>query len=451
MSFAPAQQLQVSTSYRQIFRMALPIMAAMAVPQINFVTNNIFLGGTGEQSLAVAGITGVYYLIFAVTGLGLNNGLQALIARRAGENRVAEIGSLFQQGIRIALLLSLVGIAVTYTVASVILKWSLHNETNVQMAVRFLYIRIWGLPFLFIYQMRNALLVGTNQSRFLVIGTLAETIINVALDYALIYGHWGLPEMGFNGAAVASIIAEAAGLIVIFLVMRRQGISKQLHLFKNTGYDANNTRLILQQSSPLILQYVLSIATWEFFYILIEHHGEQELAISNAMRNIFGLFGCATWAFSATSNAMVSNVIGQGLQHKVIDLVWKIVKLSAGFALVVCCLLNLAPGFFLSVYQQGPGFIEAAIPVARVVSGALVLQSIANIWLNAVVGTGNSRINLLSEIIAIVCYIVYVYLVLEIYKLPITWGWGSEWLYWCVIFTPSFWYMMSGKWKNKKI
>ncbi|RXK86273.1 MATE family efflux transporter [Filimonas effusa] len=444
-------QLQVSTSYRQIFKLALPIMAAVAVPQINFVTNNIFLGGTGEQSLAVAGITGVYYLIFAVIGLGLNNGLQALIARRAGENRVSEIGVLFQQGLRIAMVLAAVGIALTYLLAPVVLRWSLHNESNVTMAVNFLYIRIWGLPFLFIYQMRNALLVGTNQSRFLVIGTLAETVTNIVLDYGLIYGKLGMPEMGFNGAALASVIAEATGLIVIFLVMRKQGISRALQLFRNSGYHKENTRLILSQSSPLILQYVLSIVAWEFFYILIEHHGEQELAISNAMRNIFGLFGCATWAFSAATNAMVSNVIGQGLTDKVMELIWKIVRLSAGFALLVCLVLNLAPGFFLQVYQQGPDFIAAATPVARVVSIGLVLQSIANIWLNAVVGTGNSRFNLFSESLAIVVYVIYVYLVLEYFHLSITWGWLSECLYWCTIFTPSFWYMMSGRWKHKKI
>jgi hypothetical protein len=44
-----------------------------------------------------------------------------------------------------------------------------------------------------------------------------------------------------------------------------------------------------------------------------------------------------------------------------------------------------------------------------------------------------------------------VYVVLEVLKLPITIGWMSEWLYWIVLFVPSFWYMMSGKWKNKKI
>ena len=79
--------------------MALPISLAMLVPQINFITNNIFLSGLGEQELACAGITGVYYLIFAVIGNGLNNGLQALIARRAGQNLPREIGQLFFHGV----------------------------------------------------------------------------------------------------------------------------------------------------------------------------------------------------------------------------------------------------------------------------------------------------------------------------------------------------------------
>ncbi len=443
--------LQVSISNKQILRIALPIAASILVPQINFITNNIFLGGLGVQSLAVAGITGVYYLIFAVVGTGLNNGLQALISRRAGENRISEIGNLFNQGLRIALFFALVGVVVTYFIAPTVLKWSLHNTENVQMAVQFLYIRIWGLPFLFIYQMRNALLVGTNQSQYLVIGTLAETIINIFFDYGLIYGHFGLAKMGFNGAALASVIAEAGGLIVIFGVMRWKGISRQLRLFRDFKFDMANTKLIVVQSAPLIAQHAISIVTWEFFYILVEHHGELDLAISNTMRNIFGLFGCVTWAFAATSNTMVSNIIGQKLQHRVIELIWKIVWLSLSFAVVVYVLLNLSPRTFLSIYGQGDVFITAAIPVVRVVSAALILQSISTIWLNAVTGTGNSVMNLFSESLAILFYSIYVYVVLEVFKLHITIGWMSEWLYWIVLFVPSFWYMMSGKWKNKKI
>src|SRR6201985_3103977 len=99
---------KVSVTNRDILRMALPISLAILVPQINFITNNIFLGHLDKagDALSTAGITGVYYLLFAVVGQGLNSGLQALIARRAGEGRIGEIGRLFSQGMIIALALA---------------------------------------------------------------------------------------------------------------------------------------------------------------------------------------------------------------------------------------------------------------------------------------------------------------------------------------------------------
>ncbi len=443
--------LQVNITNKQVLSIALPITASIIVPQINFIINNIFLGGLGQRALALAGITGVYYLIFAVVGQGLNNGLQALISRRAGENRVDAIGSLFAQGVRISLVFAIIGILVTWFIAPVILGWALHDAESVKISTGFLHIRILGLPFLYVYQMRNALLVGTNQSRYLIIGTATEAVVNVFFDYSLIYGHFGFPNMGFNGAAWSSIIAEFAGLVVIFVVIRLNGITRQLELFKNWAFNAANTKLILVQSYPLILQFTISLISWEFFYILIEHHGHQALAISNSMRNIFGFFGCFTWAFAATANTMVSNVIGQGLQHKVMELVNRIMAWSLGFAVSVCILLNIFPHTFLSIYGQGEDFIAAAIPVLRVVSTALVVMSVSVVWMNAVTGTGNSKMNLFSETAAITLYCIYVYVTLEKMNLSVTWGWLSEWIYWATILVPSFWYMRSGRWKDRVI
>lgn len=429
----------------------MPISFALLVPQINFITNNIFLGQLGVEELGAAGITGVYYLIFAAIGFGLNNGLQALISRRAGENRPEEIGRLFSQGIRISLFIAAIGILVTYFLAPVVYQNTLKEGSTQKMVIDFLKIRIWGLPFLFIYQMRNALLIGTNQSKYLIAGTIAETIANIFFDYGLIYGKFGMPEMGFNGAAVASIIAEATGMFVVFAVIHYKGISKRFSLYSARAFDKKNTKLILVQSSPLIFQHAISIISWEFFYILIEHHGARDLAISNTMRNIFGFFGPYIWAFAATTNSMVSNIIGQGMEDRVPELIRKVVRLSTSVAIVVFVILNLFPSLFLSIYGQDQEFIEAAIPVVRIVSSALVMMSFATIWLNAVTGTGSTRINLVIEFITITMYCIYVYLVLEVFRLPITYGWMSEWLYWGFIFTLSYLYIRSGKWKGRRI
>lgn len=443
--------LQVSVSSKQILSIALPIALSILVPQLNFIVNNIFLGRLGQRELALAGITGVYYLIFAVIGQGLNNGLQALISRRAGENRMDAIGSLFAQGVRISIVLAVAGIVITWLLAPIVLQNVLQDQISVQYCVRFLQIRIVGLPFLYLYQMRNALLVGTNQSKWLIVGTATEAVCNILLDYGLIYGNFGLPAYGFNGAAIASVISEIAGLVVIFFVINFNGVTRSLDLFKNFKLDIPNVRLILQQSAPLILQFAISIISWEFFYILIEHDGTQALAVSNTMRNIFGFFGCFTWAFAATSNSMVSNVIGQGLQHEVMALIRRIMYWSFGFAAVVFILLNAFPVYFLMIYGQGDGFIQAGIPVLRIVSIAMLLMSVSVVWMNAVTGSGNSKLNLITESVAIVLYCLYVYLVLEKWNLSITIGWGSEWLYWTTLLIPSVLYMNSGNWKNKKI
>ena len=443
--------LRLDNSNRHILRLAMPISLAMLVPQINFITNNIFLGGLGQQELASAGITGVFYLIFAVIGNGLNNGLQALIARRAGQNKPQEIGKLFYHGAWVAVAIAAVGIALVYAVAPAILRATIHNQAIAEQVIGFLLIRIWGLPFLYLYAMRNALLVGTNQSRFLVWGTLAEASVNVILDYGLIYGQFGLPAMGFNGAAYASIAAELAGLVVLYVIIHRQKMHETFSFFKQQKFDTAIFRLILVQSSPLIAQYAISIITWEFFYILIEHHGERSLAISNTMRNIFGIFGIFSWAFAATSNTMVSNLIGQGRSEEVIYLIKKIMKISFGISFFIFLVLNMKPEWFLWFYGQDAGFIAEAIPVVRVVSIALLLMSMGTVWLNAITGTGNTKVNLMVETITIILYTIYAYVVLEVLQMSITWGWASEWVYWSSMFLMSFLYIKSGKWKGKEI
>ncbi len=444
-------KLQVGISNRDILKIALPISLAILVPQINFITNNIFLGHYNQHVLATASITGVYYLIFAMIGFALNNGLQTIIARRAGENRPGEIGKIFGQGVSISLIIAVIGILLTWFVAPLILKNVLHSSETADDAIEFLRIRIWGLPFLYIYQMRNALLVGTNNSRFLVAGTLAETVANIIFDYLFIFGNFGFPEMGLNGAAVASIIAEFIGMFVIFVVIHKKGIGKQFDLFKHFKWSRENAKLIMNISLPLMFQLAISIISWEFFYILIEHHGQMALAVSNVMRNIFGLVGCITWAFAAASSAMVSNIIGQGRKEEVPMLIRKIVRISMSFAVVIAILINIFPGLLLSIYGQGEEFVKAGIPVLRVVTSAMVLMSFSVIWLNGVTGTGNSRVTLIIDLVTVVLYSVYVYVVLEKMNLSIVYGWMSEWIYWISLFVMSFWYIRSGKWKKKVI
>jgi Na+-driven multidrug efflux pump len=135
----------------------------------------------------------------------------------------------------------------------------------------------------------------------------------------------------------------------------------------------------------------------------------------------------------------------------VAPLIRRITMLSLAVALMLSIPIQLFPEWFLGLMRQDPGFIREGIPVIRVVSVAMVLMSFSAIWMNAVIGTGNTAVNLAIEAITLVAYCFYIYLVLEKWDLSITIGWMSEWIYWSSMFSMSYLYIRSGRWRKKEI
>jgi MATE family multidrug resistance protein len=440
--------LKVEINNRQILSIALPITLAILIPQINMLTNSIFLGHLGTDALGNAGITGVFYLIFAVAGHGFNNALQTVFSRYAGSGQPDLFKIIFSQGIRIALQFALVGIAFTWLIAPIIMK-EVADPTHYDTEMNFLKIRILGLPFLYIFQLGNAFLVASLNSRYLMIAFLFETLVNVLLDYLLIFGNWGFPEMGFNGAAVASVLAELTGMLVVIGVLRFTGLQKKYALPGNLRFDKTFNKEIIKVSLPLVAQYMISVTTWLVFFLLIEGRGTEAKAISNVMRNVFGIAGVFVWAFASTTSAMVSNLMGQQRELEVIKLTKRITLWSIGLCFVMVGTLNLFPAIFFKLFGQSSNFIEQGIPVIRVVSLGLLLMSVANVWLNAVTGTGKTKVNLLIEVMAISLYLIYTYYFMKVNYISLSMAWSNEFIYWSSVFLMSAFYMYSKKWQKK--
>lgn len=448
-STAATRDLKVKVTNKQILNIALPITLAILIPQINMLTNSIFLGDLSTEALGNAGITGVYYLIFAVAGNGLNNALQAVFSRYAGSGNPDTFKTILSQGVRICLQFAVAGILITWFIAPLILE-PIADTRSYNLQIDFLKIRIFGLPFLFLFQMGNAFLVSSLSSRYLMIAFAVEAGINIILDFLLIKGRYGFPAMGFNGAAIASVIAEIAGCIVIILVLYRTGLKRQYGLLKSFVYDKVITKEIVSISVPLMLQYVLSVTTWLVFFMLIESlHSDVYKAISNTMRNVFGLAGIFVWAFASTCNVMVSNLIGQQKEDLVLTAINKIVKLCMILCVFICLVVNIFPGIFFGIFGQGEDFVQQGIPVLRVVSVDLLLMCLANIWLNGVTGTGKTKMNLVIEIVAITLYLIYTWVFIKVHFISLAFAWTNEFVYWGVIFIMAYFYLKGGRWKTK--
>ena len=434
--------LKADTSLKGIILLTLPISLSKLIPELNYLFNAVFLGHLGTMELALAGVTGVYYLIFAAMGYGLNNALLAIMSRRAGEDNRSELGSTLMHGLLFAIILATLIVLLTNLSISWVFKFTGVDDISGEMASNFLHIRIWGLFFLFGLQIQNAFLISLQQSKHIIFASLMAAVSNVILDYTLIFGKWGFPELGFYGAAYASVISEFIGMVSIFAVIYFLRIPSRFLISFDWRFRLKTLRLVIFTGLPLMTQYAVSTFAWWVFFILVSrNYSVPEQAVTQAMRNLFGLSGVFSWAFGSASNTLVSNLLGQGNKAEVFPTLKKLLKISGTGMLFFVIILNLWPEAFLNLYGQDIAFYMTGLGTLRIVSLAMIILTFGVVFLNSVVATGRTDIVLYIEIVGILLYSFYIWMVIEVYTLSLDYAWMSEWVYWSSMSALSFWYL----------
>lgn len=421
------------------------------MPQINFFANTAFLGRYGARELAVSGVAGLFYLILSMVGYGLASGVQVVMARRAGEGKTDDLSRTFTNGAFLSLFISLCLMVLCLWMAPILFGLFLQNGEHALMSINFLYLRVWGLPFLMLTQLFNAFFIVIGKTRYLMVSSLAAAVVNILLDYLFIFGRWGFPEMGLEGAALASILAEVVALLVVLGFFYYKKIHAKFPVRAHLELDLPLIRRMGKVALPLVVQYFFSIGGWQLFFIYVEHLGEAPLAASQMLRSIMGMIGISTWAFAITCNMMVSNIIGQGQARQVVPLIKKVCTVSFGITLGICLVLWVSGPHLLAFYRDDAALVQLALPSLHVILISALIMSIATTVFNGVVGTGNTWVNLGMEVFCVCCYIAYCTVVIANMRLSLTWAWMSEFVYWTTLLVVATGYLFSYRWRGKKI
>jgi putative MATE family efflux protein len=437
----------ITNSY--IIRLALPISLAMLIPLINDLTNNFFLGQVGVRELAVNGVSGIFYLALSMVGYGLANGVQVKLSRHAANLDYGGITRIFTNGIMLTVLLALCLMICSLWLTPLIFGLALHSNDHVVLSINYLFIRVWGLPFLMLTQLANAFYISTARSKYLMAGSLAATLSNVFFDYIFIFGNFGFPRMGLEGAALASVGAEMTGAAVMYGTFYLFRLYLKFPLHQHFIPDLQLARSMLRISAPLIIQYFFSIGGWLIFFIYVEHLGERQLAASQIIRSLFRIVGISTWAFGATCNTMVSNIIGQGRQSEVVSLVHKVAKISFLATGVLCAVMLVSARYYLSLFTSDAALIELTLPSLRAVTVATLVMSLGTVVFNGVVGTAKTTVNLIIEVSCVCLYLIYCSIAVEYLRSPLHVAWLAEFVYWTALLIIGYAYLRSGRWRSR--
>ncbi len=443
--------MKTSVTYKEIWKIAYPIILGSIVQNVISVTDTAFLGRVGEIELGAAAIGGVFYLTMIMLGFGFAVGAQIIVARRFGENKSNEIGKTIEHTHYFLIFLALVLISTMYSSIPGILSRVLQSDDIVVATTEYLDYRIFGLFFAFINYGFRAFYIGIARTKVITLTTIFMAVANVFFDYALIFGNLGFPEYGIAGAAIASVIAEISACIFFILYTLKFVDIKFYNLFQFQKPDFKLLKRIITVAFPMMMQNFVSFVGWFFFFIFVEKMGEHSLAISNIIRSVYVVMLIPIWGFASATNTLVSFVIGRDRKDEVMPIVIKVLKLSM-VGIVLLVLVNIIfPELILSVYTNDVSLIKGALPALYVVSIAAFFISYGFTFFSGVSGTGMTKVSFIIETLVIFVYIFVTYAFVYIFETSIQVVWTIEIIYGFIIGTISYFYLRTGKWRNKII
>lgn len=382
---------------RRILSLALPIIGGMVSQNVLNLVDTAMVGTLGDEALAATGIAsfGNFMAMAFITGMGA--GVQAMAARRLGEERHSELAVPLNGGLLLAVALAIPWSALLVYFAPSLFVFLNTDPAVIEVGVPYLQARLLGMTAVGMNFAFRGYWNGVGLSRLYLRTLVVMHVSNLLLNWVLIFGHLGAPALGAVGAGIASAISTYVGTATYVVLGLRHA--------RGAGFLARlpsteQLRGLLRLAAPAGAQQLFLAAGYTAFFRIVGAVGTQELAAANVVLNVMLVGLLPGIGLGLAANSLVGQALGRKDPVDAARWGWDVVWV----ALVVMVLLGLpmmvAPDLVLSVFLHDPETVAVARPALRITGATLALDAVGMVLLNALQGAGATR---RAASVAVVC------------------------------------------------
>jgi putative MATE family efflux protein len=374
--------------------------------------------------------------------------MQIVMARFIGNSQGNAVSKTFQSGLLSMMVLATIFFVVLQFVIPNWLANYAYNPDIGRLQNEFLSVRSYSIFISLMAYALMAFLLAVGKTKIVFITSIVMSLVNIFGDYVLIFGEWGFPKLGVEGAALASMFADISTLVILAIYFTKSKWIKDYQLFQKMNLEWNSAKQLFKVAWPLMLQGFIALGTWTFFFMWIEQKGSRDLEISQNIRVMYFLAFIPIFGFAATTKTYISQLLG-AKNYTAIPIVQRRIL----FLVIATLLLFfhgglLYPETLLSVVNPRTDVNAESARILQQVFPAILVFAFTSVFFNTISGSGNTKVTLLIETLCVALYLISAYVFIFVFHWSIDKVWYVEYIYFSTLALGSLIYLKFFDWKK---
>ena len=417
----------------------------------------MFLSWYSPDALAAALPTGMLCFTLISLFMGTSGYVSTFIAQYIGASRPERVGPAMWQGIYFSILGGLL-IASTALFPKTIFSLIGHSlEVQTLETEYWVYLTLGG-----IFPVAQGAVAGFFSGRGktypVMWSTFAATGVNIALNYLLIFGNLGMPEMGISGAGLSTFISGLLNFLILSILVFSNENNSKYKTRSGWRFEPALFRRLIRYGLPNGIQFFLDIAAFSFFILLIGRLGATELAATSIAFNVSMLAFMPMIGLGITVSILVGQSLGANEPGQAKVATFSAMQISFTYMTILAMLYLLIPNVFVYPFSAKADPIEfeaiksTALVSLRVIALWSIFDSLAIIFSSALKGAGDTAFIMLSICLTgPIILIAPTFLIIEIFHLGLNAAWISGVAYVLCLGIVYYLRFKAGKWESMRV
>ena len=380
---------------RQLLAISLPMVISCACDTMMMFVDRLFLAKLGSEYMNAAMSGGTCCYMFVTFFMGLTGYSNALVAQHLGAGLKKRCSLVTTQAIVISIA-AFPLILACIPLGRIIFEYSGIAEAQLEPQCDYFNIVMFSTIFGLLRNSFSSFFSGIGKTRIVMFAATVAMIINIMINYLLIFGNLGFPALGIQGAAIGTIIGSAAGVIVLAWVYFGKNNRQEFEVMANLHFAGDMLKKLIRLGSSFGVEMLLNVAAFNFMILIFQSYG---IAIASAVTIAYNwdmvayipLIGVEVGVTSLTGRFMGAE--DSNTAHKVMKSGLKIAGVYS-FIIMLVFFIFANPLTMLFEPENKQEFLEITLPVAvymvKLISIYVLSLSVITVFAGALRGAGDT-------------------------------------------------------------